>query len=128
MSRFSAISLRSRRAWVSLPLAIAVVAAWAASRASADLTPPQPSDRTITRAVVRKLEMDHLSHHRLDDEMSERWMKSYLKVLDPLKLYFTQDDINEFNVHKDDLDDWAMQGDVKYGHWIFQRFLTRIDE
>ncbi len=128
MSRFSAISLRRRRAWVLLPLAVAAGLVWSASRASADLAPPQPADRTITKAVVRKLEMDHLSHHRLDDEMSERWMKSYLKVLDPLKLYFTQDDINEFNGHKDDLDDWAMQGDVKYGHWIFQRFLTRIEE
>ena len=44
--------------------------------------------------------------------MSERWLKNYIKTLDPLKVYFTQADIDEFNQHNHDLDDWARQGDV----------------
>ena len=39
----------------------------------------------------------------------ERWLKNYIKDLDPLKVYFTQADIDEFEQHKDDLDDWAKQ-------------------
>ncbi len=128
MSRLNVNMVRSRRAWALGLLALAGSAVCSVRSASADLTPPQPMDRHITRAVAKKLESDHLSHHRLDDEMSERWLKSYIKTLDPLKLYFTQADIDEFNQHKHDLDDWAKDGDVKYGHFIFKRFLQRIEE
>ena len=51
-----------------------------------------------------------------------------MKTLDPLKLYFTQADIDEFNQHKDDLDDWAKQGRRELRPLIFQRFLQRIEE
>ncbi len=128
MSRLNATLVRSHRAWALFSLALAGSAVCSARIVSADLTAPQPMDRAITRAVTQKLQSDHLSHHRLDDEMSERWLKSYLKTLDPLKLYFTQADVDEFNQHKDDLDDMAKQGDVSYGHFIFKRFLQRIEE
>jgi carboxyl-terminal processing protease len=128
MSRLNANLLRSRRAWMLLLPALGIGAAWSTPAVFADLTAPQSAERTITMAVVQKLQADHLSHHRLDDEMSERWLKNYVKVLDPLKLYFTQADIDEFNQHKDDLDDWAKRGDINYGHHVFKRFLQRVEE
>ena len=128
MSRLNATLVRRRRDWALVLLALAASAVWSQRSVSADLTPPQPMDRQITRAVTTKLQSDHLSHHRLDDEMSERWLKTYIKTLDPLKVYFTQADIDEFNENKHNLDDWAKAGDVQYGHFIFKRFLQRIEE
>jgi carboxyl-terminal processing protease len=131
MSRLNATFVRSRRAWALLLLALVGSAVWVAQYASAELTPPQPMDRTITQAVTQKMGIDHLSHRRLDDEMSERWLKNYIKDLDPLKVYFTQADIDEFNLHKDDLDDWAKQHDIRliqFGHSVFQRFLVRLEQ
>ena len=131
MSRLNATLVRSHRVWALLLLALVGSAVWSARKVSADLTPPQPMDRAITQAVTQKLQIDHLSHHRLDDEMSERWLKNYIKDLDPLKVYFTQGDIDEFNQHKDDLDDWAKQHDIRliqFGHSIFQRFMVRLEQ
>ncbi len=94
----------------------------------ADPNGPQQADRQVTLAVSALLKREHLSRHPLDDEISERWLKTYLKTLDPFKVYFMQSDIDEFNEHKDDLDDWAKQGDIRFGYTIFKRFLERLDE
>ncbi|HEX4144051.1 MAG TPA: carboxy terminal-processing peptidase [Pirellulales bacterium] len=131
MSRLNATFVRSHRVWALLLLALVGSAVWSSRNVSADLTAPQPMDRAITQAVTQKLQIDHLSHRRLDDEMSQRWLKNYIKDLDPLKVYFTQSDIDEFEQHKDDLDDWARQHDIRliqFGHSIFQRFLVRIEQ
>lgn len=94
----------------------------------ADPNGPQQADRQVTLAVSALLKREHLGRHPLDDEISERWLKTYLKTLDPFKVYFMQSDVDEFNQHKDDLDDWAKQGDIRFGYTIFKRFLERIDE
>ncbi len=88
----------------------------------------QPVDRQITRAVTTLLTREHLSRHPLDKEMSQRWLKMYLKVLDPMKVYFTQADIDAFMLRKNDLDQMATKGDLSFGYEIFKRFLDRIDE
>ena len=95
---------------------------------SADPVGPQPVDRNITVAVAALLKREHLSRHPLDDEMSERWLKMYVKTLDPMKVYFTQADIDSFETRKDDLDDMARRGDVSFGYTVFQTFLQRLDE
>lgn len=86
----------------------------------ADPNGPQQADRQVTLAVSALLKREHLGRHPLDDEISERWLKTYLKTLDPFKVYFMQSDIDEFNQHKDDLDDWAKQGDIRFGYTIFK--------
>ncbi len=47
------------------------------------------------------MERDHLTGQRIDDTVSERTLKSFIKDLDPLKLFFYQSDIDEFNRSKD---------------------------
>jgi len=34
------------------------------------------------------MQRDHLSKHALDDEIAQRGLKQFLKLLDPAKLYF----------------------------------------
>ncbi|MBL9125555.1 MAG: carboxy terminal-processing peptidase [Planctomycetaceae bacterium] len=108
--------------WVSQ----AETAAHAAKAPS--LTAPSPEDRRITIAVASLLRRGHLSGHALDDEMSERCMTSFLKSLDPLKMYFYKSDIDGFMEKKSQLDDLIKKGDISFAYHVFGILLQRVDE
>ncbi len=55
-------------------------------------------------------------------------MKTFLKQLDPMKLYFMQSDIDEFSKREFELDDLAKEGKTEYAYSIFNVFLKRVDE
>jgi carboxyl-terminal processing protease len=93
-----------------------------------ELTGPSPKDRRIALIVHSRLKDLHLTKHPLDDEISERALKSLMKRLDPLKLYFLQSDIDEFNTKKNELDDMVIKGDVTFIYTVYERLLKRIDE
>ncbi len=94
----------------------------------ADPVGPTSNDRNITIMVVNLLKKRHLSRRDLDDEISQRFMLTYLKMLDPGKMYFYQSDIDEFMQQKLQLDDLVRRGDIGFGHKVYQRFLQRVDE
>ena len=71
---------------------------------------------------------EHLSRHPLDKEISERCLNSFLKALDPMKVYFYQSDIDEFMKHKDELCDSIRKGDIGFAYTVFRTFLQRVDE
>ena len=75
--------------------------------ASVTARPTQPSatDRQITFAVATLMERTHLTGQMLDDKISERCLDTFVKELDPLKLFFYQSDIDEFKRNKTMLDD-----------------------
>ena len=50
-----------------------------------------------------------------------RYLTTYIEMLDPLKSYFLQADINEFSQWQTKLDDLARRGDVSPGFIIFNR-------
>ena len=89
---------------------------------------PQASDRNVTLAVTKLLERRHLARTDLNDEISQRAMKTFLKSLDPMKLYFLQSDIDSFMQNETKLDDMARKGDIRFGYEVFDRFLKRVDE
>ncbi|MBM4004868.1 MAG: tail-specific protease [Planctomycetes bacterium] len=128
---FSGRGSRAARAAVICFGAVLVSAGWTAIPAAAwDLADgPSQTDRRITNLVTRYLKTDHLSRHPLDDEISERSIKLFLKTLDPLKNYFLQADIDEFMQSRREIDDRLKEaGDVSIAYRIFHRFLTRVDE
>ena len=55
-------------------------------------------------------------------------MKTFLKSLDPKKLFFYQSDVDEFLTSQDRLDDLFKRGDIQFAHTVFTRFLDRIEE
>ena len=79
------------RCWLVLLLTAGVChVSWA------DPIAPGSNDAHITVAVASLLSRQHLSHHPLDKEISERCLKSLLKALDSMKFYFYQSDVDEF--------------------------------
>ena len=123
--RFSRIS--RPKLW-TLASAATLLVATSSQALFAKPTQPSQTDRQITFAVARLMERDHLTTRRIDDTVSERTLKAFIKDLDPLKLFFYQSDVDEFTQSKDKLDDQISHGDIKTAYDIFARFLARVDE
>jgi carboxyl-terminal processing protease len=104
------------------------MAATAPGIAGADPVGPTDDDHNVTKAVVQLLRSQHMSKHPLDNEISHRFLDRYLKMLDPMKLYFQQNDIDGFKLRQDDLDDLTRKGDVSFAYQVFSVFLQRVDE
>lgn len=85
-------------------------------------------DRQISYYVSRGLEESHLLQRELDDEISQRAMKNFLKRLDARKYYFLQSDLEDFEKYRTTLDDLIRERDVSVGKEIFRRYIQRIDE
>jgi len=111
-----------------LAVAVAVVASpwWAV--AGADPAGPSSSERYITQTCMKLLERKHLLRHPLDDEISQRGYDAFIEMLDPMKLYFYQSDIDDFNRYRTKLDDMAAEGNVEFAYRVFETFLVRADE
>jgi carboxyl-terminal processing protease len=69
-----------------------------------------------------------MSKHPLDNEISERCLERFLKMLDPWKLYFTQADVDTLLKDKNELDDRVRQGKVDFAFGVFKTFLQRVDQ
>ena len=96
--------------------------------ASGEPVSPTATDRQIAQLVAMLLPRDHLSRHPLDQEMSRRALKSFLKSLDPMKVYFTQANVDAFRLRQNDLAEQVKRGDITFGYTIFKTFLARIDQ
>ena len=86
------------------------------------------SDKRIAVVVSTLLQREHISKRPMDDEISSRCLATFLKTLDPMKIYFYQSDVDEFKEWDDDLDDMVRKGDISPGYTIFKRFVKRIEE
>ena len=57
---------------------------------------PDTQDRNVAQAFVIRLEQNHISQRALDPAVSQEAFRLYLKTLDPRKMFFYQEDIDEF--------------------------------
>src|SRR5687768_8975618 len=94
-----------RKAWCIGILLCGAISAGIFSRLSAELTPPAARERQVTVKVVEFLSKQHLSKQAIDDRIASRALKLFLESFDPLKVYFTQADIDEFRRNESQLDD-----------------------
>lgn len=89
---------------------------------------PSVNDRQAARIVALLMERDHLLNHPIDDEMSQRALTQFLKMLDPLKTYFLASDIEEFAAFGDRFDDALRTANFSFAFEIFSRYLERVDQ
>ncbi|MDA7978883.1 MAG: carboxy terminal-processing peptidase [Pirellulales bacterium] len=94
----------------------------------ADVDPPSGRDKIITNIVTYFIGRQHMTKHEIDDVISARTFDSYMETLDPMKVYFTQDDIDEFRKQRLEIDDLLKRGDVNFAVDVFNRFLKRVGE
>ncbi len=87
---------------------------------------PQLSETALD--LVEKLEQRHYSKRKFDDGLSSELLDSYLKRLDPSRLFLYQSDIDEFEAYRLLLDDHFAEGNLEAGFVIFNRYHQRIEE
>ncbi|MDP6198857.1 MAG: carboxy terminal-processing peptidase [Porticoccaceae bacterium] len=96
-----------------------------ASNSSVSPVEKQSEQTALYREIFDRLATRHYRGQTIDDALSKRYLAEYLDQLDPLKGYFLQSDIDEFNQWQTKLDDLAKRGDVKPGFAIFNRLRER---
>lgn len=93
-----------------------------------ELEGQRDQDRRVTKVVTTLMSREHLSQKEIDDEVSRRGLKTFLKTLDPMKLYFYQADIDQAMAKQNDLDDEIDNGNIQFAYDLFDTFLKRVDE
>lgn len=89
---------------------------------------PEKADSDIARLVCQMIEREHMSRHRIDDEISSRLVDKFIKEFDPQKLYFLQSDVDDLHRFKTELDDQLKVGNLDFAFNTFNLYLKRLDE
>lgn len=92
------------------------------------LPKPAGQDAQVARWVAKLMPINHISAQELNDTISQRALERFVNSLDPMKLYFYQSDIDEFDRNSTMIDDMVRKGDLSLAYEIFGRFIERVDE
>lgn len=90
---------------------------------------PGPEDGRVAFLTAYLLQNHHYSQLRFDDDVSSRFLDSYLKALDSQHLQFLQSDLNEFETYRTNLDNLTLTrrglADTKPAYVIINRYIER---
>ena len=87
-----------------------------------------PAPGTIGLTVAKALEELQYTHHPLDNTMSDRLLKLYIDTLDYNRLFFTQQDIDEFTEKYDHtLDESIFNADLQPAYAMYDVYLKRVE-
>src|SRR6202047_2574745 len=118
-----AISMKLR-----LPLLLAVI-----SVAFTGITPRTVEAKSdaeqICVSVGRLLEEGHYTHQQLSADVSQKFLKNYIELLDFSHLFFTQKDVDSLTAkYGTALGDDVLLGNLKPGFEIYDLYQKRVDE
>src|SRR6202040_346136 len=83
----------------------------------------------ICVSVGRLLEEGHYTHQQLNAEMSQRFLRTYLELLDFSHLFFTQKDVDALTAkYGTALADDVLLGNLKPAYEIYDLYQKRVDE
>lgn len=83
----------------------------------------------ISMAVGKLLQQHHYARQPLNDEISQKFLETYLKSLDYAKLFFTQEDVDGFKEkYGRTLDEDVMLGSLEPAYAIFDVYFKRVED
>src|SRR2546425_1514324 len=83
----------------------------------------------ICVSVGRLLEEGHYTHQQLNAEMSQKFLRNYLELLDSSHLFFTQKDVDALTgKYGTALADDVLLGNLKPAYEIYDLYQKRVDE
>ena len=126
----SDVGLHSGRRMKTTSIVITAVLLLLSSPSNFAQEKPSSTDpRQIAITVGRLLEQGHYTRQKLDPEMSKRILETYLESLDYNKLFFTQEDVDQFNrKYGDSLGDSILLGDLQPAREIYNVFRARVED
>ena len=82
----------------------------------------------ICVSVGRLLEEGHYTHQALNDDMSRKFLRTYLELLDFSHLFFTQQDVDALTAkYGTSIDDDVLLGNLKPAYDIYALYTKRVD-
>src|SRR5438045_5879602 len=96
-------------------------------------TPTSPtgaaSKETIAMSVGRLLEEGHYTRQKLNEEVSKKFLQTYLELLDFSHLFFTQQDVDTLNAkYGTSIAGDVLLGTLKPAYEIYGLYTKRVDE
>lgn len=79
-------------------------------------------------AMIDELEDSHYVDRRYDDAMSQAHLDTYLDNLDPSRLFFTQQEINEFAKWGSVLDDFGKDGELSPAFTMYEAYANSAEK
>ncbi|MEH6469868.1 MAG: carboxy terminal-processing peptidase [Halopseudomonas sp.] len=89
---------------------------------------PEAIHGETLKALAKTLRFGHYKKRYLDDELSAELLDAELELLDRSRLYFLQQDIEDFDSYRDQLDDAIRNGDSGPAFAIYNRYQQRVEE
>ena len=84
--------------------------------------------KIITRLTANLIGRQHYRQQPLDASVSSQIFDEYFKVLDPNKMFFTAEDVREFEPQRMLLARKLNDGDASFAFAVYERFLKRFEE
>ncbi|HLN31107.1 MAG TPA: carboxy terminal-processing peptidase [Gemmataceae bacterium] len=89
---------------------------------------PGKLDRLVIELVCDLLHRKHLTKPDLDEQLSKRLFHKFIKDLDPAKLYFTKEDVEELKKSETELGTMLQRNDISFAYDVYKRLVTRIEQ
>lgn len=84
--------------------------------------------QTDIKPLVSRFLTRHVQYHELNDELSKRTFRNYIKYLDPGKYYFYDMDVKKFSVYEEEIDAFIDSGNYDIIFDIFDLYKKRFKE
>src|SRR5881398_3330572 len=107
------------------------LAYWAILFASAIAAPPAvaTSKETIAVSVGNLLQEGHYTRQKLNEDLSRKFLQTYLELLDYSHLFFTQQDVDALNAkYGNSIAGDVLLGTLKPAYEIYDLYAKRVDE
>lgn len=108
-------------------LAVLLISAASCSFTNKSFDNPD-KDKLLIDLITYVLENGHYDPKTFNDEFSNQVFDNYIESLDPLKRYFLQSDIEEFNKYRGAIDDQIKTSDISFFNLTYDRLMQRMDE
>jgi carboxyl-terminal processing protease len=87
------------------------------------------SRETVAMSVGRLLEEGHYTRQKLNEDVSKKFLQTYLEMLDFSHLFFTQKDVDELNAkYASSMAGDVLVGNLKPAYEIYALYTKRVDD
>jgi carboxyl-terminal processing protease len=82
-------------------------------------------DKLLIQIITLALDQLHFEPKELNDAFSAEIYSDYLELVDPLKRYFLQSDIDDFKKYETEIDDQLRAYDISFFNMVYERLIQR---
>jgi carboxyl-terminal processing protease len=90
--------------------------------------PDPEKDKILLGLIKYALTQGHYQPQDLNDDFSKAVYDDFIDDLDPTRRFFTKEDIQEFSVYEDKIDDQIKNEDLTFYNLVYTRYAKRIQE